>query len=342
MAKPKSLKLRTLVTLHALYKYSDENHRFNTTNLNEHLRPYGLECTSRVLGETARTLREFGLDVQHKGQWDNQGLWLNNRPLSDAALNRLVFAVSTNPHLSKSQATDILQSLAPLVTVYQEPLLCGTVDTEQAIEPDDTLYWVYSVIQEAITSRRRVRYTVDYTKYNVDNRAVEPQRQWSTLFTPKCFYQSNKAIYVVGYNHPDQRIEAVNLQNITDVKFAFKHNDPYAEATWQKLESVVAKNHVPGECDQVIYTGPITFCCKGQYAELYNRFGPPCGPVEKDRRCRTTYPVDKAEITTETLFWLERVPGLGIRVIGPDAAKTAIQTYYEGISRKLLSPNPLK
>ena len=128
MAKPKSLKLRTLVTLHALWKHSDANHRMNTVKLNEHLRPYNVGCTtSRVLNDTVRILREWGMDVRSKGVWENQGIWIENRPLPDHELSRLIFAVTTNPHLSKDQASDILQSLKPFVTVYQEHLLQGRV-----------------------------------------------------------------------------------------------------------------------------------------------------------------------------------------------------------------------
>ena len=128
MAKPKSMKLRTLVTLHALFKHSDATHRMNSIKLNDFLRPYNLDCTSRVLNDTVRVLREFGVDVRNKGVWENQGIWIQDRPLPDAELNQLIFAVTTNPHLSKSQATEILQNLQPFVTVYQEHLLQGFVD----------------------------------------------------------------------------------------------------------------------------------------------------------------------------------------------------------------------
>lgn len=343
MAKPKSMKMRTILTLRALYKYSDENHRFHTSTLNEHLRPYGLECTRYVLGDTAKVLRELGVDVRQKGQWDNQGFWIQGRPLSEAALHRLIFAVSTNPHLSKSQATDILQSLSPIVTIYQEPLLRSNVDPEPDMEPDDTLYWVYSVIQEAIANRRRVRYTVDYMKYNKETHTLDQKRQWSTLFTPKCIYQAKSGLYMVGYNNSDKRLEVVNLKNIADIKIAFKHKDTVADRTQKALDGLNVKALIPGEYDPVIYEGPITFRCKGQYVgELQNSFGPPSGIVRKDARCRATYAVDCATITAETLSWLERVPGLGIRIVGPEKAVTTIRTHYAELSAKILRPNPLK
>lgn len=338
MAKPKSMKLRTLVTLHALLKHSDANHRMNSIKLNAHLRPYGLDCTSRVLSDTVRILREFGLDVRNKGEWDSQGVWIEDRPLPDHELKRLVFAVTTNPHLDKNQVTEILQSLKPFVTVYQEGQLQGFVDTQADVELDDSLYWAYAVIHEAISAKRRVLYTVDYAKYNNDTKTVEPVREWGTLFTPKCLYQSNGQLYMVGYNNTDRRADAVNLKDISSIKLSFKHKDPNAEQTNKHLADIVPQEVVPGECREVIYEGPVTFCCRGQFVtELYNRFGPPGGSVVKDARCRTTYPVPNAAITSETLFWLSQVPGRGIHIVGPKALVNAVRNHCNAMANELVS-----
>lgn len=341
MAKPKSLKLRTLVTLRALLKYSDANHRMNSIKLNEHLRPYGLECTSWVLSDTVRVLRKMGIDVRHKGEWDSQGVWIEDRPLPDHELKRLIFAVTTNPHLSKSQVTDILQSLKPFVTVYQENQLQGLVETEVDMDLDDTLYWTYSVIHEAISSGRRVRYSIDYTKYNSESQTVVPCREWATLFTPKCIYQAKGTLYMVGYNNTDRRVDAVNLADIASIKLAFKHKDPKADLVSQWIDGIVPCDVVPGERQEVIYEGPVLFQCRGQYiTELYNRFGAPDGPVVKDARCRTAYPVRQAAVTSETLYWLSQIPDYGIRILGPGGLTEAIKDYYAGVSNALLKPIP--
>lgn len=339
MAKPKSMKLRTLVTLHALFKHSDADHRLNTVKLNEFLRPYGLDCTSRVLNDTVRVMREIGIDVRNKGEWDNQGIWIEDRPLPDHELKRLLFAVTTNSHLSKAQATEILQSLKPFVTVYQEDLLQGFVETKQTIEPDDMLYWTYSVIQEAISSKRRVRYSVDYLKYDNETQTVENRREWATLFTPKCIYQTDNQLYMVGYNNTDRRIDAVNLKDITSIKLAFKHKDPKADMVSEWIAGIEPQEWVPGECKEIIYDGPAVFRCRGQYVgELYHRFGPPDGPVVKDARCRTTYTVKRAVITPETLLWLSQFPDYGVRIKGPEPLVEAARDYYTRTSEALLNP----
>ena len=339
MAKPKSMKLRTLATLHALFKYSDADHRMNTVKLQEYLRPYNVNCTtSRVLNDTVRVMREFGIDVRSKGEWDNQGIWIEDRPLPDHELKRLIFAVTTNPHLSREQATEILHSLKPFVTVYQEPLLQGLVETEPAVDADDSLYWAYAVIHEAISSGRRVRYTVDYAKYDSATQSVLPCREWATLFTPKCIYQTKSELYMVGFNNTDRRVAAVNLKDISSIKLAFKHKDPKADQVAAWTADIVPMNVVPGESREVIYEGPVDFWCRGQYVtELYNKFGPPDSPVEKNGRGKTKYHLQETRITSETLFWLSQVPQRGIQILGPRALVSAVKAYLAGLGAALTS-----
>ncbi len=342
MAKPKSLKLRTLITFYALFKHADQKHRLNSIKLNKYLRPYGLDCTARVLGDTVKVLKSVGFDIESKGEWEHQGVWIKNRPLSEDELNYLVYAVTSNPHLSKKQATDVLQCLKPFVTVYQEDMLSGFVETKPTVEPDDSLYWVYSVIRGAIKAKRRIRYSVEQIRYDEENKTVNVRTQLMTLFTPKCVYQGGGRLYMVGYNHNIKKVAAVDLSKVVDIKIAFKHKDINADKIKALLDSVSPEEIVPGKTNPVVYSGPVTFRCRGQYlAALYNRFGPPNGPVLKDKRGKTVYSVNNATITTETLFWLSQIPDCGVRVVGPDEVTEKIKEYYQKLSNTLLDTQKL-
>lgn len=339
MYKPNSVKLRTLLTLRALLKYSDEQHRMNSVTMNEHLRPYGLECHQRVLGETVSALREFGFDIRRKGY--KQGFWMEERPLSDDAADRLVFAVTTNPYLSEAQANEALQSLKPFVTVYREGKLAGMPHKTLSDEPSDTLYKTYTIVREAIAAGRRVQYTVDNIKYIRAIQAVEKCEQWYTLFTPKQLCQSKDGFYMIGYNHVDECVMAVNLRDIISIRIPAKMRAPKADEIDEQLGELNPADFVPCEQRDVVYEGPVTFQCRGQYVSaLFRRFGEPDGPVVKNSRCRTTYNVKSIKLTSEDLFWLSQIPGNGIRMVGPTLLKEAVQAYYQQLADQLITPIP--
>lgn len=335
--KAKSMKLRTLITLHALWKHTDENHRLNTIKLNKYLEPYGLECNGRVLTDTVRVLRGYGFDVQSKGEWDNQGIWLADRPLKDDVLDKLIFAVQSNPYLPKEQEKEILRVLMPLVTAYQEEKLSQSIIASDKLNANADIYHIYSVIQEAIRNRRRIVYNVEYIQYNKENNLPERRMDVGTLFTPKCIFQAKDRLYMFGYNHPDKKLEAVPLESIVGIKLSFKHNNENATITQkvdQLFQTADPRDYILEEKTDIIYSGPVVFYCRGQYVEdIYRRFGEPSAPLQKDRRCRTIYPVESVKFTSETLFWLATVPGFGVRVVGPEEAVKAIEGYYSGVGR---------
>lgn len=124
MSKRKMLKLTTIISLYALFKHTDEEHRLNSVKLNEFLRPYGLECSGyKTLNKTIKALRMLGVEIKCKGWGSDKGFYVVNRPLNNDELNILVYAVTTNPNLSNEQIDEVLQSIKPFVTVYQEGLL---------------------------------------------------------------------------------------------------------------------------------------------------------------------------------------------------------------------------
>ncbi len=331
--KVKSTKLRDLITLKTLYKKSDEDHCINSAKLNEYLKPYDLECTPRVLRTTVKTFREYGLDIRTKGGGKKCGIWLGSHPLEASKLNKIIFAVATNPHLSKEQATEILSYLKPLVTEYQEENLVAITDTNPDLNGNNELYDVYCTISEAINKKRRVRFFTQHMRYRKETQTIAIRLSKGVLFTPKWLYQSNGEIYMIGYNNTGEREQAVNISTITSIKTAPKIQREITENSLKYLDGSRPEGFIPEEKETIIYTGPIEFFCKDRYIEeLYNRFGPPCKPVAVNSRHKATYSVSEAVITTNTLFWLSGIEEYGIRLKGPDILIKSVQEYYSNLS----------
>ena len=341
--KAKSLKLRTLITLIVLWKHTDESHRLNTKKLNVYLKPYGLECTRRVLADTVRVMREYGIDVKTNGSWDNIGVWLDNKPLRDDVLDKLIFAIATNPYLSKTEEKSILNALYPLVSSFQEEKLSNShnlILRSEKAKANDKLLEIYSVIQQAISCNRRVIYKVEYIQYDKKKNEPKVRLDVGTLFTPRCIYQTKEKIYMFGYNHPDKKMEAVELNDIAEIKPSFKHtngSDENQRIIEQLFETTEPRDFIIEEKQNIVYSGPIVFYCRGQYGgEIYKRFGAPSTPLIKDPRCRVVYPLNNVNIYPETLLWLASIDGQGIRIKGPQTAKNAIYSYLEGLGKTLI------
>lgn len=228
-----SKKLRFLITLHALFKYTDENHRLNSKKLNTFLRPYGLESGYRSLGDTIDVLRQFGVDVQTHGVLNKHGVWLGDRPLTEATLNTLIFAINTNPYLSSQQTTNLLKELKPLVTVYQEPLLQIVGGSVPNAEEPPLLVSCYVTLHKAICHNRRVYLFVEKT---AGSRKV--------LFTPRYLCKSANGICTVGYLHEKKIVVGIYLQEVSKVELASNRKTANDDAINEALSGIEPRDYL--------------------------------------------------------------------------------------------------
>lgn len=222
MAKPKSVKLRTLIALQALFKCTDEKHGLTGVLVNEILKPYKLDCDQWFFSSLIEDLRTFGIDVQR-----DRGYKIKNHPFTEEKFQKLLFAVSTNPYLSKEEATEILQNLKPFVTIYQEEYLEGVIDTT---ETDKTFYKLYYVFQKGIRDRTCVRYiTKSLLARNKEARYFR--------FSPTAIYHADGCLYVKGYNHARKKEEAVEFSKIADATPIRSHPVTATEKAQHILET---------------------------------------------------------------------------------------------------------
>lgn len=339
MAKPKSVKLRSLIMLRTLFKYSDAKHPIGFQEVNDHLRPYSLDCDRRSLNDTIEILKEFGIKVSYRPQKYAGKAWIEESPFSDKDIGCLVFALTTNPDISKTQATNILQKIKPFVTVYQEPLLTNNVTFAKENEADDSLWDVFSVLQDACSTKRKIQYTTNCSKYDKAQKSIAIEQSVPVWFTPRCFYRVGTELFVAGFKRSNIFPHAINLKDIVSVRIPDKPVHIKPEQISASISDILSSVSIPQEHKTVIYEGPITFCCRGRYSHLLClRFGFPAGSVEKDARSITTYPVGNLTLSSEDLHWLSQIPGFGIRIIGPEAAVGAVRVYYNRSTKNLLDP----
>ena len=215
--KAKSQKRRTLLVLKSLYKHSDKKHHTNLSKINSILRDYGLEYRDKTLKDTVNAMRIAGLDVCQSSPNSTASVWIENRPLDDGRLEKLVFAVATNPFLSSEQITKILQYLTPFVTEYQEEQLVGTVtNTAQTSVTDDYIN-AYTIISYAIRAHRRVSFVAPHHKYSHTNSIKSRDIRYRVSFTPRWILPFDGELYTVGYNNQTNYVEAFALRDITEI-----------------------------------------------------------------------------------------------------------------------------
>ena len=314
--------------MHTLFKHSDRDHRINITKLNQQMRAHDLECTSGALVDTVEAMREFGLDVRSKGAWDRRGVWLESRPISEDMLRRLVFAISTNPYLPQTQIRECLDSLRPVMTVYQEEDLLNVLEVHKESAANEIYTDHYFKIFEAIRRKQQVVYTTNGIRFDRKSGEIHLRERRKTRFTPKCLYRDENRIYMVGYNYVDKCIDAVDLADVVSLDPPPHQTNAADDDTEGLFRDIDPGKYVPRSCSPVIYHGPAVFMCRGQnLKDLVDRFGMPDEPVKKNHSGHATFALHEVDILPDTLAWLAQIPGNGIRIKGPKDLVEAVRSH---------------
>lgn len=324
----KSITQRAFLVAMTLFKYTDEKHKMSLAELNEYLRPYGLDCTTRCVKNTVNAMQAAGINANYGLMHGINGFWIDKRSLSDEVLKNIAFAVSTNPNISKNRRSETLEVLRPYVGKRQENIL--TPISINKNEPEDSFSEAYSVICEAIEKKQRVLYHTEFVRYNRKTKVIEKRLSYNVLATPKCICRVDNKLYMICYNYTLRRVVAVDLNDIVDIKLAAHVNLRNDEAEIRKkLDEANPWEYILEETPKVIYRGPTTFMFKGKYIkEMIKRFGYPVGEIKQDTQSVTEYTVPDAIITTKTLFWLTSLPDNGIRLKGPKRLTESVREYY--------------
>ena len=292
------------------------------------MQAHDLECTSGALVDTVEAMREFGLDVRSKGAWDRRGVWLESRPISEDMLRRLVFAISTNPYLPQTQIRECLDSLRPVMTVYQEEDLLNVPEVHNEAAADEAFTGLYFKVFEAIRQKRQLCYTTNGIRFDRKLGEIHLHEQKKVRFTPKSLYRGENGICMVGYDHTDKCVKAVDLSDIVSLCPPPHQTNAANDNAEETLREIDPGKYVPRSCSPVIYHGPAVFMCRGRnLKDLVDRFGMPDEPVKKNHSGHATFALHEVDILPDTLAWLAQIPGNGIRIKGPKDLVEAVRSH---------------
>lgn len=246
--KDNSFKPRTLLAIHTLWKYTDENHKISSPKISKYLEPYGLNYTDKALRDTVRKLRQLGVDIRSTGkELGRSRVWWANRPFDDDTLDKLAFAVRTNPYITDEQADDIMSSITPFITIYQEDKLKCSAVLSNKPHANENMYKIYSNIQNAIEHNKKVVFTQRYTRYDKKTGNLIEKISSHRYFTPQCVCENNDTLYLFGYDHTRKQIDAIPLENISTLRLEQNHrkaNNTQTEEIHKLLNSVDPNDYI--------------------------------------------------------------------------------------------------
>ena len=196
----KSHKIRLILVLYSLIKYSDKEHLLNGPKVNNILKKYNLEYKGQTLPSTMNLLCLMGFNIKEGGNRRSHGYWLDDYPFNEDTVSALNIAISTNPLISPKKSNELLSLITPFVSIYQEDLL----EYNHCIANNSSIFDKCVLIHKAIVRNYNLRYSLLCNSSEKE------------IFKPNKIYFEDTLLYVEGVTENNKKIN-INIQEICDV-----------------------------------------------------------------------------------------------------------------------------
>jgi len=328
--RPMSMKARTLACLKIMLKHSDKDHPLTFKTLNEHLDPLGLayKNTTSVTAMLAEIL-EAGFDVRRKGHGESYCFWIENHPLKEETLKKLIFAVSSNPYINNNETSEIFKELNPSINEYQEELFLHKVISIDEVSVTGTYIDKYLTILNAIRQEKLISFKQVKFKHHKKINETTREEIYPQRYFPIAVYTEKLKLYMYGYNRIKKELDSVLLDDMLDLKVV-RIGDTENEY-YEKMIKAVTVAKLPGpaiEEHNIIYTGPARIWCTRKHLPIFHElFGTPDTPIKKSKYSFYSHYYENISVTDKILYALMSIPPGEIKVSSPQKLLFSIEDY---------------
>lgn len=169
MAKQYGQKLKILVILDILRKYSDEENPICATDICEKLSEYGISAERKSVYTDIAELCDYGYDIIKC----KKGYFLASREFEEPEIHLLCDAVRTANFITAKKTTELVNKLSSMLSVNQASRLeKGIYFDSESKCTNEQIYYTIHKICEAISNKKQMEVEYGVRKLT-QNRSIE-------------------------------------------------------------------------------------------------------------------------------------------------------------------------
>lgn len=215
MAKGAHQKGKVLRLCQLLLERSDEEHPISTQALIQALEGWDIHAERKSIYADMETLREQGLDVQHRRGRDG-GWFIGQRRFQLPELKLLVDAVQSSRFITSRKSSALIHKLESLASVHQARQLQRQVyDTGRAKSLNERVYYSIDKLHTALSSGKAVSFR--YFEYNVKKERVFRRGGRRYTVSPYGLIWDSSNYYLAGYDHQKKELRHYRVDRMEDL-----------------------------------------------------------------------------------------------------------------------------
>ncbi len=217
MAKSENSKLKCLMILKILCKYSNSDHPLNATKINDYLSEFNLESERKSIYRDIEVLKNAGFNIEST----REGFYAGDLLFELPELKLLVDAVQSSSFITAKKTKEIVQKLTTLTNDYDALQLNRQLFLSKKKTENEKIFYLVDKLQQAISQNKPV--TFKYFDYTI--RKEKKYRRNSSRYhlLPYALLWENQQYYCIGYSEKYQNFSHYRVDRMDDIEVL---NDP--------------------------------------------------------------------------------------------------------------------
>ena len=197
-------RIRTILIMEMLYKYTDEDHPATSGDIREYLEGKGIVVNRKTMAEDIQTLLDMDYGIVMVRSSPNKFFW-GDRVFELPELKLLVDAVSSSRFITDKKSKKLIKKLRTLTCEPQSEFLKKHITATGHTKADNTkLYYIVDTITDAIIHKKKIQFK--YYDYNSKKEKVFKHDGYDYIVSPYELYWNEDYYYVVGYSVKHQDV----------------------------------------------------------------------------------------------------------------------------------------
>lgn len=225
-------KLRTLMIMDILKKYSDDEHPLTSKNIIDELNENGSQCERKSVYSSIDTLIEYGLDI-NKTCYPYKGFFLGERDFELPEIRLLIDAVLSAKFITKKKTKQLIYKLQKQLSTYQACNVMDQIYVEGRPKFDnEEIYYSIDTINTAISKNLKIAFTC-YNK-SIKNNKVVLENQQQIQMSPYALMWIKDKYYVAGNCDSYNDVRNYKLDTMQNVKMINEEARHFSEVSIYK------------------------------------------------------------------------------------------------------------
>lgn len=228
-----STKIKTLLILKYLKKYSDKDNPLSSHQLIEMLAKDGVVCERKSIYADVKALNDIGINVQSVLS-PKRGFFLDSREFETPEVRLLVDAVKSAGFITPQMTRALTSKLKGLLSENQAKSLSSQVYSDDVNKCDnENIYHFIDLLDKAITNRKKV--TVKYRTRKIDK---ENKKSFTTkifVVSPYALLWKDDRYYLVCNKSTHDNLMNLRLDRIRDITILEDAARPVSECSEYKV-----------------------------------------------------------------------------------------------------------